>query len=135
LGKRDRYRDHIDPEYQRWGRTYHSFPGVAECVRLILSRKATGAWADIVVYELAANANENLKELIDAFREHLSDAVAMYVMMALELAASPASVGFLSNVLQEGNPRFAPYAQRALQEIDTRDSRFALFRAPQPEGS
>ena len=128
MGKRDRYRDHPDPEYQGWGRTYRSFPGVAECARLILQHKATGAWADIVVHELAANARDNLAELIQAFHEHASDRFGIYVMMALEIAALPESVEFLSSVLQRGDARFVPYARRALQAIDTQKSRSELRR-------
>jgi hypothetical protein len=126
MGKRTRYRDHPDPEYQRWGRTYPRFPGVAECARLIRARKATGAWADIVAFELAENAREHLAELIDAFADPTGN-VAQYVMMALELAALPESVDFLSRVLREGDPRFVPYARRALEAINTRESRTALF--------
>ncbi|HVX60778.1 MAG TPA: hypothetical protein VHC19_09255 [Pirellulales bacterium] len=135
MGKRDRYRDHPDPDYQEWGRVYRTFPGVPECIRLILARKATGAWADIVAYELAENARENLSELIDAFHGHISDGVALYVMMALEMAALAESVDFLSAVLQQGDPRFAPYARRALKAINTREARTALFRAIPNPGS
>ncbi|MFH5806182.1 hypothetical protein [Alienimonas sp. DA493] len=133
MGKRDRYRDHVDPEYRRWGRTYRSFPGVDECVRLILDRRATGAWADIIAYELAENASERLDELLNAFRVHESNDVALYVLTALEMAALPASVDFLAGVLRKGNPAFRPYAQRALQAIDTKESRTALFHATDAE--
>ena len=135
MGKRDRYRENPDPECQRWGRNYRSFPGVAECVRLILARKANGTWADIVASELAENARENLAELIDTFRDHESDSVAMFIMMAIEMAAIPESVEFLSCVLQEANPLFVPYARRALLAIDTPASRAVLFRATQAEQS
>ena len=129
MGKRDRYRDHVDPEYQRWGRTYRTFPGVDECARLILDRKATGAWADIVHFELAENASDHLADMIDAFRNHTSDDVAVYILMALETAALPESVEFLSDVLCSGDARFTSYAKRALTAIDTRESRRALVNA------
>jgi hypothetical protein len=89
MGKRNRYRDHIDPEYQRWGRRYPRFPGVEECARLIRVGKARGAWADIIAYELAENASHCLPALIDTFRTDSSDAVRLYVMMALEIAKLP----------------------------------------------
>ncbi len=133
MGKRDRFRDHVDPEYRRWGRTYRSFPGVDECARLILDRKATGAWADILVWELAENASEHFNEMIHAFRAHEQDDVALYILMALELAALPASVNFLSGVLQDGNPRFVPYAQRTLKAINSKESRTAMFNAKETE--
>ncbi len=133
MGKRDRYRDHVDPEYRRWGRTYRSFPGIDECARLILDRKATGAWADIVAFELADNARDHLDELINAFRVHESDDFALYVLMALEMAALPASVDFLSSVIGDGNIRFTPYARRALEAIDTKESRAALFNTKDAE--
>jgi hypothetical protein len=129
MGKRDPYRDHVDPEYRRWGRTYRSFPGVDECARLVRERKATGAWADIVAFELAENASDCLDELIDAFRVHESDDFALYVLMALEMAALPSSVDFLSAVLRDGNVTYMPYAERALNAIDTKESRTALFNA------
>lgn len=129
MTNRDRYRDHVDPEYRRWRRKYRRFPGVAECVRLIRDRKATRAWADIVAFELADNAIDHLNELIRAFRDHESDEVGLFVLMALEMAALPASVEFLSSVLRDGNVRFVPQARRALQAIDTRESRVALLNA------
>ncbi len=129
MGKRDRYYDHVDPEYQRWSRTYRSFPGVDECVRLILNGKATGAWADIVVFEIAENASENLAGMIDIFRDHESDDVAVFILNALELAALPVSVPFLSDVLRERKAKFVPYAKRGLTAINTKESRTALFNA------
>lgn len=136
----NRYRTHVDPEYQRWGRKYPQFPGVAECVRLIQSGKATGAWADIVVQELAENAATCFTELQDLFFKNASNEtaqgdVAMFVMMALEIARLPDSVEFLSAVLREGSVRFQSYAYRTLQAIDTRESRLALFNAPRAHPS
>jgi len=133
MGKCNRFRDHIDPEYQRWGRTYPRFPGVAECVRLILARKATGVWADIIVDELAENAAECLDELTNALREDDTGHVAMHVMMALEIAELPASVDFVSHVLREGDRRLVPFARRTLQAINTRESRTALFQGSRAE--
>jgi hypothetical protein len=102
MEKRGRHRDHVDPEYRRWGRTYHGFPGVDECSRLLLERKSTGAWAEIVAYELADNAGERLNQLTNAFQAHESEVVALYVSMAIEMAALPASADFLSAVLWGG---------------------------------
>ena len=131
MGKRERYRDNPDPDLQAWGRKYRSFPRVDECIRLILAGKALGSWADIVVYELADNARDHLQELINAFRKHASDGAADYLLMALEIAALPESVDFYSDLLFEKNPRFVPYAERALQAINTREARAALFHARQ----
>lgn len=128
MGKRDQYRDSVDPEYQRWGRKYPRFPGVAECIRLILDGKARGAWADIVAGELAAHANDHLQEMIDAFHSQSSENVRLYMMDALEAAALPASVPFLIEVLANDDERFVPYAERALQQINTKESRAALYR-------
>ncbi len=130
MGKRNRYRDHIDPEYQRWGRRYPRFPGVAECARLIRSRKARGAWADIIASELAENAAGCLAELIETFRNDSGSDVRFYVMMALDIAQVPASVPFLAEVLREADPRLIPFAQRALQRINTPEARAALDHSP-----
>ena len=130
MGKRNRYRDHIDPEYQRWGRTYPRFPGVAECARLIRARKASGAWADIIAAELAENATHCLSDLIETFRTDSSETdVRMFVMMALENARLPQSVPFLAEVLESGNSRFIPYAERALCNINTPEARTMLWKA------
>jgi len=67
--------------------------------------------------------------MIAAFREDPSAFFAICVIQALEEAKLPASVPFLAEVLREGNPRFRQYAVRALQEINTRESRTALFNA------
>ena len=136
MNKQKQYLNHVDPEYQRWGRTYSSFPGVAECLRLIRTRKAAGAWADIVVYELAENAPPHLAELTEAFRTATSDldpsdGVAISVLQALEIAQLPESVPFFTQVLQEKNARFTPYAQRALAAINTQEARTALLHISQ----
>jgi hypothetical protein len=129
MGRHNRYRDHIDPQYQRWGRKYLHFPGVAACARLIRSGKARGSQADIIVFELAENAANCLSDLIDTFRTDPSEDVRLYVMMALELARLPESAAFLTEVMDSGNPRFTPYAARALGAIDTPESRTALRNA------
>jgi hypothetical protein len=129
MGKRNRYRDHVDPEYRRWSRKYPRFPGVAECVRLIRGGNARGAWADIIASELADNATLCLPDLIETFRTDPSEDVRLYVMMALDMARVPESVLFLAEVLHGANPRFTPYAERALIGIDTPESRSALWKA------
>lgn len=129
MGKRNRYRDHIDPEHRRWGRAYPRFPGVEECARLIRDGKARGAWAYIIAHELAENAAQCLPKLIETFRTDPSESVQLYVMMALDIAHLPESVSFLAEVLQEGNPHFISYAERALKSIDTPDARKVLWKA------
>ncbi|HEX5106488.1 MAG TPA: hypothetical protein VFV87_21865 [Pirellulaceae bacterium] len=132
MGKRNRFRDHADPVVQEWGRTYPKFPGVAECARLIRAGKARGSMAEIIVHELAENAAECLPEMIATFRDDPDATVRLYVMMALDIARPPAAVGFLADVLREGDPRFTPYAKWALQGINTRESRRALWDATHP---
>ena|SRR5579871_2683244 len=133
MGKRTRYRDDMDPECQRWGRKYPRFPGVAECVRLIRAGKARGTWADIIALELAEHAADCLPDLIETFRTDESENVRLYVLMALESAKLPESVPFLAAVLQDGNPRLAPYAERALRNINTSEARAILWKADQPK--
>jgi hypothetical protein len=129
MSKRNVYRDHMDPEYQRWGRKYPRFPGIAECARLIRAGKAKGAWADIIAQELAEHAAACLAELIQTYRTDPSDGVRLYMMMALEIAQLPESVPFLIEVLHDGNPMFTRYAERALQSINTPEARTALWNA------
>ena len=129
MDRRARYRDHVDPEYQHWGRRYARFPGVAECARLIRAGKARGAWADIIVLELSENAAACLTEMIQTFRNETSGDVRIYIMMALEIARVPASVPFLAEVLREADPSYIPYAERALRGIDTTEARTALRNA------
>lgn len=131
MAKRNRYRDHVDPDYRRWGSTYSHFPGVAECARLIRIGKTRGAWADIITYELAENAAVCLPELIETF--HTDPSFQLYVMMALDIARTPESVPFLAEILNEGDPRFIPFAVRALKAIDTSASRAALWKSAHPQ--
>jgi len=133
MGKRNRFHDAIDPDLRRWEQTYPRFPGVEECAQLIRAGKARGSWAEIIAGELAENADNHLTEMIAAFREGDGDHVSLYMMMALEIAATPASIDFLSQVLLERNEQFALYARRALQTINTRESRKALFDASHAE--
>ena len=135
MGKRSRYRDHVDPEYKRWGRRYARFPGVAECVRLIRAGKARGAWADIIASELAENSATHLGELIETFRNDPSGDVRLYVMMALDIARVPASIPFLAEVLREADPRYVPYAEHALQGFDTPEARTVLWNAARPKAA
>jgi hypothetical protein len=131
MGKPVEYREHIDPEYQRWGRKYPRFPGIAECTRLIRTGKATGAWADIIADELARHASSCLTELLETFRTDPNESVRLFVMMALEKACLPQTVPFLATVLREGNRLFAPYAERGLQSIGTPEARTALWEITQ----
>ena len=126
MSKRHRYHDHVDPEHQRWGRTYPGFPGVAECVRLVQSGKAEGAWIDLIVLDLAINASDCLVDLLETYRREESDRMRLIILMALELAALPDSIEFLSEVLRQGDPRLAPYALHGLKAIDSKASRRAL---------
>lgn len=64
--------------------------------------------------------------MIDTFRTDSSDAVRLYVMMALEIAKLPESVQFLAEVLQDRDARFTPYAERALRELNTPEARTVL---------
>ena len=129
MAKRSQYHDHPCPEHQRWARTYPRFPGIEECTRLILSGKAKGVWAELIVYELAENAETHLNEIIQMYDKHKPGDVAMYMMMALEIAQAPGSVDFLAHVLLEGDEQMKSYAQQALKRIDTRASRTALHHA------
>jgi hypothetical protein len=128
MGKRNRYRDHVDPEHQRWGRTYPRFPGVAECVRLINFGKARGTWADIIVDELSGNAKECLSELIAAYRDNPTGGVRLFIMMALD-SDSPdkEAIRFLKDVIREGNRQLIPYAERALAKLEPLDCRRDTF--------
>ena len=44
----------------------------------------------------------------------------------------PASVPFLAEVLREADPRYVPYAERALGGINTSEARTALWHAARP---
>lgn len=133
MGKRNRYRDHVDPEYQRWGRRYPRFPGVAECVNLIRSGKTQGAWADIICFELAENTTTCLLELIEAFRNDAEGNVRRFVMMALEIARPRDAVPFLAEVLKAGDRRYVPCAEQTLREMDTPETRSILWRSAHPD--
>jgi hypothetical protein len=133
MGKRNPSRDHPDPEYRRWARRYPRFPGVPECVRLIRDGQARRVWADIIAQELSAHAAECLPELVAAFRGDRVGDVRLYVMMALDLARPSGAVEFLAEVLQAGDSRYAPYAERALVGIGTAEARTVLWEARQAE--
>src|SRR5215470_1393139 len=133
MAKFSDYRHHSDPVYRSWDRKYPRFPGVDECARLIRAGKARRAWADIIAYELAENANNCLPALIDTFRNDPGDHVRLYMMMALEIAGLPESVPFLAEVLRDDNPQFTPYAERTLRSINTREARTVLWQAGHPE--
>lgn len=127
MPKRNRYRDHCDPEVQRWGKTYPHFPGVAECARLIADGQARGTWAEMIHAELAEHAKEHLAEIIATFKAGKGDSVSLSMLRALETAQLPESVDFLSQVLKKGQAHLVSYARRALLAINTRESRTALY--------
>ncbi len=124
--RRKTLRELIDPEYLRWLQKYPRFPGVSECVRLILEGKARGSWAEIIHRELVEHAEECCDDLVTAFRA--DDVVATYVLHVLEDAKLPRSVPFLAEVLGHPDPTFAVIAERVLEQIDTRESRIVLFQ-------
>jgi hypothetical protein len=126
------YSTHTDPEYRRWGKKYPHFPGVAECVRLLRSRKARGAWIDIITLELAAHANECLPELAAAFRSEADEWVRLMVLLSVADARLPVAIEFLTEVAREQHPRFAPCAERGLAEIGNSEARTALWKAEHP---
>jgi hypothetical protein len=43
------------------------------------------------------------------------------------------SVPFLAEVLQDSNPKFTPYAKRALRNINTPEARTVLWNAEQSD--
>ena len=113
-GQGNRYRDHIDPEYQHGDDRILAFLGRRKCARLIRMHKARGAWADIIVGELAENAAGSLAELIETFRTDPSDEVRLYVVMALDMARLPETVPFLAEVFRGSDPRLMPMAEQQL---------------------
>ena len=83
MGKRSRYRDHVDPEYQRWGRRYARFPGVAECAVIGVADDIRGEYPKAcVVLEEGASVTEK------QVREHCSKNLAAYMVpRAIEFVA------------------------------------------------
>jgi hypothetical protein len=67
--------------------------------------------------------------LIDTFRTDSNESVRLYVMMALEIAKLSESVPFLAEVLENGDPIFIPYAERALRTINTKEARTVLWKS------
>ncbi len=126
MGRNRKTHEQLDPEWQRWLSKYPKGPSVAECVRLIHSPNAGGVWNDCIAIALADHAAISLPELIDVFRNE-GDVVALYVMMAIEIAKPPEAIPFLTEVLREGDIRFTPYAERTLKEMNMRESRKALW--------
>jgi hypothetical protein len=129
MKKTDIYREHPDPEHRRWGRKYPKFPGVAECVRLLRSRKARGVWIDIIHYELTKNANLCLNDLVGAFQTETNEWVKLIVLFAICDARLSEAIPFLTEVARESHPEFAAYATKGLRSIGTVDARTALWFA------
>jgi hypothetical protein len=92
-----------------------------------------GAWVDIIVHELAANASNCLPELLTAFRQEAKEWVRLMVLMAIADARLPAAIPFLADVAQEKNPEFAQYAEQGLGDIGTKEARAALWKAKNAE--
>lgn len=121
------YLECVDPEYRRWGKKYPRFPGVPECLRLIETGKAKGAWADIIVFEFERHARECLGELLDTYQKTRSEQFRLSVLLALERAQLPESVPFLNEVLHGDGLTLASIAEGALRGIGTREARIALW--------
>jgi hypothetical protein len=119
----------MDPDYRRWGRKYPRFPGVVEYIRLLQTGNARGAWLDIIIDDLALHAGETLPELVDAFRSVPDERTRLLILMAIVEARLPSAIPFLAAVSRERHPRFAPYAERGLSQIGTREARGALWEA------
>ncbi len=122
---------HIDPEYERWFQNYPKFPGVAKCVELLKQTNVTGAWVDIICWQLEEHAAENLGELTIALHAEESAAIRSILMQALEKAALPESLPLWAEFLQSPNIGEQQYAVRALQAINTKEARRLLWEARQ----
>lgn len=116
-------------DYSEWRRKYSVFPGIAECVKLLGQRNKGGEWIEIIEWEMTVHAKECLPELAAVFNSEKSDWVRMIVLYAITEAKLPEAIEFLAEVVNQGDPKFAPIAQKGLSMIDTRESRTALWKA------
>jgi HEAT repeat protein len=120
----------LDPEAERWRRTYPTFPGVAKCVSLLGSRNVRGAWVDIICHELAQHAAETLDDLVGEFHSRKNDArVRALIMTAIGEAAPPNAVPFLSECLDDPDESVRGAAVYGLKRVGTKEARTALWRA------
>jgi HEAT repeat protein len=122
-----------DPEYSRWKRNYPRFPGVAKCVELLHRRNVQGATVDIICLELVEHAAAHAAELIAAVREEQDQRVRWILLSVLCDAKLPAALPVFVEELQSDDERSRTWAERGLRELDTPESRRALWELGRSE--
>lgn len=121
----------IDPEQERWYRTYPKFPGVTVCVELMHRNNLGGTWREQVDYELRTHASETVDELIAAFQSEQEGWVRMRLLSIIARAAIPAFEPLLIENLQAQDNDLRKWAKVGLEKLDTKTARTALWEAKQ----
>ena len=78
---------------------------------------------------LAERAAELVPQLIAAFWNDDNAAIRLWLMELIGDATSPAALPFLLERLNDGNESVRDWAVRGLRQLDTKESRTALWRA------
>jgi len=119
----------IDPEEERWRKTYPKFPGVAKCVELLRSPNVFGTWTDIISEELVAHAPQIAQELFAAFHDEPDAWVKMILLSVIAEARLPEAMPILLEHLGSEDTSLRRYAITGLKNLGTKEARTALWAA------
>jgi len=117
-----------DPEADRWYRTYPTFPGVATCITLMQAGKARGTWLEIIHHLWVEHASVIFDDLCTAYL-HVEPVIQGYIVEAIAAARIPIAIPFLSAQLHSPVAVVHRWAIRGLAQLNTRESRRALWDA------
>lgn len=119
----------IDPEYQRYKRSYPTFPGVATCVDLLHRNNVKGGYLECVLWDLESNVLEHLDELIAAIYDESNEWVQNVLLSCLAKARSEAATAVFSHFLTHANESIRHSAAVGLHFINSKESRRILWEA------
>jgi len=103
------------------------FPGFEQCLKMM--RSSNGSVSEDGFGWLAERAAEYLPQLIAAFWDDDNAATRPWLMELIGDANSPAALPFLLERLSDDDGSIRDWAVRGLRQLDTKESRTALWRA------
>lgn len=115
--------------YDDWHHRHRRFPGVAYCIEFLKRPSTSGELVDVVCGELESHAADHVSELLAAVDEAANSSLRLLLLRALENAALESTLSFWSELLRGEIPVERLYAIRALQRINSKESRRVLWEA------
>jgi hypothetical protein len=117
------------PEYRAWKRRHPAFAGVAQCMSLLRAKKTGHGLAQVLRWELYANAATHAAELIEAFRSEQDAHLRFILLGTLADATLPEALPVFAKHLHSREKLFRHISIQGLRYLATAKARKALREA------